>query len=427
MPSVVTTDSDGLAFGGASLRKIACEFGTPFFVYDGDAIRCKVESLFSQFCYRPFRVHYSIKANPLVGLITLLRDSGVSFDACSRGDLAAALAAGCNTDEITFVGHGLDGRDYTVLEQARLRSIVADSEEQIRRFARFPDLKSIGLRVNPLLDQNNPKLRSGSAQSRFGIPWQSVPDVARLVTSLGMRVEGLHAHIGSDIVDIEPYMETFERLLAISRLNDSIEWINVGGGYGFTDHLGGKEFNFGQLGESMASMLNQENVKRVRPLEIRVEPGGFLMMDAGLLVCEVVDAKLSGSDESPTRVVTTNTSSNHLMSAVVLGVEHPIWAETTGTRSEHEYVDIAGNLMHAGDVLARHRWLPRLEIGDLVAFGRSGAYTSSRSTTFNGQGRPAEVLVLDGVPRLIRARETPEDLIRLDRAALALASPRADR
>ena len=392
--------------GGVPVERIASTFGTPVFVYDGERIRDRFELLTRSLRHRPLEVYYSVKANPAVGILRLLRTLGARVDVSSPGDLAFAEAAGFRQDEVSFTGCGLAECEYHLVADRPGMDFVADSLQQVARIVTLAPGRPIGLRLNPEIEAGfHPHVRAGSSASRFGLRPYELADAVELASARGCPVVGLHGHLGSDVFEVEPFLELAELLCTVAATLPSVRWLNLGGGLGDPADSDAEGPQLRALDAGLSGIL----ARLPRALRLRVEPGSYLTMSSGLLVARVTDVKPGGA---PDGTVCVDASSNLLVSVLVYDTHHPVWAVRPGEASRT--YDVAGNLMQAGDVLARNRSLPKVAVGDLLAFGRCGAYSSSRSTTFNNRGRPAEVLVLDGEARLLRRREEPADLLRFE-------------
>ena len=394
---------------GVPVEQIATTFGTPVFVYDGGRIRDQFRLLAQELTHRPLEIYYSVKANSAVGILRLLRTFGARADICSSGDLAFAEAAGFAPHEVSFTGSGLTDDEYGLIATRPGMDFVADSLHQLARVVEMAPGRPVGLRLNPAIEAGfHPHVRAGSATSRFGLRLDQISEAVDLAAAWESPIVGLHGHLGSDVFDVTPFLELTRQLCALAAEIPSVRWINLGGGLGNPADPEVDQSQLRALDSGLAEILRLFD----RPLQLRVEPGSFLTMSSGLLVARVTDVKAGPGPDSGT--ICVDASTNHLVSAILYDAHHPVSVVRVPTSDVTMTYDIAGNLMQAGDVLARGRQLPKVEIGDLLAFGRCGAYSSSRSTTFNNRGRPAEVLVLDGSTRLLRRREEPADLLRFD-------------
>jgi diaminopimelate decarboxylase len=262
----------------------------------------------------------------------------------------------------------------------------------------------MGLRVNTgVVAGFHPHVRTGVAGRHFGVPLAEAVAVARAAAAAGATIEGLHCHLGSDILDPGAHLEAAEILLDLSCRLDSIRWVNLGGGYGTPFTEDGDDYDLARLFDGLDE-LRSCNGDRV---DFRFEPGAHICRDAGWLVARVTTSAVGDGIQH----LECDASVNHLAGALLYGTQHPL----TLVDDDHPAgVDcptaagietiVTGNLMQPGDVLAAGSAMPLVRPGALLAFGMAGAYTSVRSTTFNGRPLPAEVWLAEDGTELIRRR-----------------------
>lgn len=391
-------------FAGVSVEALAAEHGTPLYVYDGDLIERRVERMRTALSYRPLRIFYSAKANAAIAIAALARELGLGLDACSPGDLLLARRAGFQRSELTYTGFGTTD-DELRSAAAGAATLVADDLGELVRMAALGITGSVGVRVNPSIDAGfHTHVKAGARDAKFGLPVEDVRSVCARADELGLRVNGLHAHIGSDVLDASVHAGLLRTLAALARDRPELEWINLGGGWGTPRRAGAPEYDWGLIDAAAHDAL-------AGTIELRLEPGGYVLMDAGVLVTRVVGIKPPSPGRMATVAVDTNT--NHVISALLYGAHHPTALVRAGGGETSEY-RVVGNLMQAGDVLVPSVALPQLRQGDLILLGHVGAYSSARAGTFNERPRPAEVLVRNGIATQIRRRETEEDLFARD-------------
>lgn len=405
--------------GDVPVEDLVAVFGSPLYAYDAGVIRARRARIARAVDGLPAGLYYSLKANPALGLVRFLRETGLRADACSPGDLEVARRAGFPSEEIGFVGVSLSPDDVDAVVTTGC-FFTADSIGQLRRYGSHPQRRrdDVGLRVNPDVAAGfHAHVQAGAQSSKFGIHPSEVSDAIRAAAEVGLRVTGLHAHIGSDILDAGPHLEVLRRLLQVGRAVEWLDWVNIGGGYGTPFLEGDEEYPVERLRQEAGRLLAHEQQRRGRPIELRLEPGAYLLMDSGVLLTTVTEVKapVETAAGRTAMFIGVDSSFNHVVSAVIYGTQHPILLGRDATAALDASATVVGNLMQAGDVLARDRWLPSgIVPGDVLVIRKTGAYSSSRSTVFNGRPRPAEVLVDGSDVRLIRRRETPADLLALD-------------
>jgi diaminopimelate decarboxylase len=405
--------------GAVLATDLADTYGTPLYAYDVAIIRRRYRLLASAIPDHPVRVLYSCKANPAVGIVRLLRALGAGLDACSPGDLAVAAAAGHPPNEVSYVGFGTNDAELDTVA-ASGAFFTADSLSEIERYGQRRPGASIGLRINSGVAVGfHAHVQASARTAKFGLHPPQLADALRLTERYDLTVTGLHGHIGSDILDPEPHLDLLSLLVELSRQLPHLEFLNIGGGWGTPFAAGEAEYPLGDFGERAAQLLARAEGERGHAVALRVEPGAYLVMDSGVLLTSVTELKPPvplGNDSTPW-FACVDSSYNHVASAVLYDTHHPITLARRGNENENEneLYHVVGNLMQAGDVLARDRLLPsNLRAGDLLVIEKCGGYSSSRATVFNERPRPAEVLVDSARVTMLRRRETVQDLLRLD-------------
>lgn len=398
-----------IVVGGVPVADLATTFGTPCYVFDAAVVGAAVQSLFRAFRYRPLRVFYSVKAHANVALLQLLRRLEVSADCGSPGDLAFAVAAGFGPMEISYCGHGLTEGELDEVACSGA-TFVAGSISQLDGYLRRRPGANVALRVNCGIEAGfHPTVQAGTATAKFGVQGDELAEAAELARARRGRIVGLHGHLGSDIAEPDPYLELVDALLRLStRHGLDLDFIDLGGGFGVPFTAKEAPFDMDALGAGVDLLLETHNRRRRQPLEVRLEPGSYLIREAGYLltrVTEVIDPV--GAQPG---MISVDSSVNHLPGALYFGAAHPLRISSPAPGPPGMFT-IAGNLMLAGDVLRRGVTLRRPVVGDVAVFGLCGAYTATRASTFNQRPRPAEVLVENGGARLIRRPEGVPDLL----------------
>ncbi len=378
--------------------------GTPLWIIDGTLVDRQMRR-WADLSQLGVRTFYSAKANPALPILHSARLHNVGVDATSAYDIIAAERARIPASNITFCTRHPNRED---LEHAGVAgTVVAGTLRQLELW-RAVGRRTLGLRVNTGIAAGfHRHVQTGAvdATGRFGVPIADAADVVRRARRSGLVLNGLHTHLGSDILRLEPYQEALDRLLELASAVGAVEWINLGGGYGiaFDD---APDFDIAAFGQSVSARNAGTGI------ELRAEPGASIARGAGWLVTSVVDV----SSRAGVQEVTCDTSVNHLPGALLYGTQHPVTAFDAeggpiGVVDEGVPTAIAGVLMQPGDLLGENSQLPPLRAGALLAFGLAGAYTSVRATTFNGRPLPAEAwLGADAEIVVTRPRRTAREL-----------------
>jgi diaminopimelate decarboxylase len=400
--------SDALVCDGVSLEEAAGRHGTPLYVYSRAAVEEAYAAYDRAFASVPHRVCYALKANASGAILRILAALGAGADIVSGMEMRAALGAGFPADRIVFSGVGKTDAEIDLGVEQRVGVFNAESEAEIARIAAAASGRGrsarVALRVNPDIDpRSHPYISTGLRENKFGTDIALAPEILARARSLaGVRIVGLQCHIGSQITDLRPLGESARELAALSRrLLDqgfALETIDIGGGLG-VDYDGAG----GLTPSSLAARVLPE--LQALPLTVLLEPGRSLVARAGVLLTRVLDVK---QNRGRTFVV-VDAGMNDLLRPALYGAFHRIEPVTLRGRPDIR-VDVVGPVCETADFLARDRDLPAVVPGELLAVRDAGAYGFAMSSTYNMRPRAAEALVEEGTARLIRRRETFEDL-----------------
>jgi diaminopimelate decarboxylase len=403
-----------------ALAKVASAVGTPTYVYSTAAIRNQYRALDSALGSVPHRIHYSVKANGNLAVLQLLCRLGAGVDIVSGGELYRARLAGFTGDDVVFSGVGKTAAEIVQALRARVRLINIESDAELAvvaaEAARLGVTAPVALRVNPEVHVSSPHayIRTGERGTKFGIAYDDARAVAHASRALpGVRLEGLDMHLGSQIAGTEPYADGVERLLSLYRELaadgfDSLRYLDVGGGLAVT---------YDEEVPTDASAFAAVVAAAVAPtgLTLLVEPGRFLVGNAGVLLTRVLYRKHTGGKT----YVVTDAGMNDLLRPSHYAAYHhiePVIANRTRARST---VDIVGPVCESGDFFALDRELEDVRAGDLLVIRSAGAYGYAMASNYNARPRPAEVLVDGTRYAIVTARETYEDLVRREQSTLA--------
>jgi diaminopimelate decarboxylase len=397
---------------GVSLVEAARRFGTPLYVYSRAAIEERWTSYEHAFASVPHRICYAVKANGNGAILRLFAGLGAGADIVSGGEMLAALRAGFPPERIVFAGVGKTDTELVLGLDRGIGEFNAESEEEVRRLAGMASARGtvarVSLRVNPDIDpRSHPYISTGLREAKFGVDIAVAPDILRRVRVLpGVTIGGLQCHIGSQITDLEPMAAAAQALASLSRrlLDEgfALRTIDLGGGLGL-DYEGRGVPGPAALAERLRPALEG------LPLTLVLEPGRSLLGGAGILLTRVLYIKESRDK----RFVVVDAGMNDLLRPALYGAHHRIEPVTPRGRAV-ETVDVVGPVCETSDFLARGRDIEASEPGDLLAVRDAGAYGFAMSSNYNMRPRAAEALVEDGDARLVRRRETFEDLVRTE-------------
>jgi diaminopimelate decarboxylase len=404
-----------LSIDGVPSTQLADEYDTPLFVYSENRIRTNVNLLKKavQKHYPKTRILFACKSNTSIGILEVLRSEGVEIDAVSPGETFLALAAGFSPEEILYTGTSVRDDELRYLLDAGIRLNI-DSVSQMSRLLQLGVPETVSVRINPEVGAGHHEhVITAGPDVKFGV-WESqAPEAYQLALDAGVSSFGIQMHIGSGIMDVSNFIKAVNRLLEIAKhVQDEVgitfDFIDIGGGIGVPYKPGEEEVDIDAFFERLFGFMK----KRMDELglgepEIWLEPGRYLVAEAGVLLTRVTTLKTSPGKE----FVGVDAGFNTLIRPAMYGSYHHIHSASGLDEPTQEYT-VYGPLCESGDIFARDRMIPRVEEGDLLAIMNAGAYGFSMSSHYNSRPKAAEVIALDGKSRLIRERETLDDLLR---------------
>ena len=402
------------------LARLAEEFGTPLYVYSATAIRSRFTAFDRAFGRAAHTVCYSVKANSNLSVLKLLAQLGCGFDIVSGGELERVLKANRQAARrIVFSGVGKTAREIDAALRAGILMFNVESEGELRSLAaRAQVLRKparMAVRVNPDVPaETHPYISTGLHQHKFGVPLETARELYRLASQeTWLEVAGVSAHIGSQILDVAPFRAAVARMAELVRelrgMGLRIRYLDAGGGLGIHYHhpVPGTHISFAERAREYARAVQEP--LRGAGLHLLLEPGRALIAPAGALLTRVVYQKQNDGK----RFLVVDAAMNDLIRPSLYGAHHeilPVLRDAAAT--PRVAYDVVGPVCETGDFFARDRDLPPIEPGDLLAVMDAGAYGMSLSSNYNSRPRAAEVLVEGKQAKLIRRRETMQDLCR---------------
>jgi diaminopimelate decarboxylase len=409
---------------GVPLKRLVERFGTPLYVYSASTIRERLRAFEHAFRRIPHTVCYAVKANSSLGILRLLAGRGCGFDVVSGGELERILRVdGRASKKVVFSGVGKTAEEIHAALKAGVLLFNVESEAELWRLAecaaRTRERARIALRVNPDVPANtHPYISTGLHQHKFGIPLGEARKLyARASGTRYLRVDGVSVHIGSQITDVEPFALAMERVAELVRMlkadGHRIRYVDAGGGLGIP-YQGEDPRQFAEQAAEYAAAL----WRPLRGLQIHLllEPGRTIVGPAGALVTRVLYRKTNG----PKKFVVVDAAMNDLVRPSLYDAYHEIVPVRIAAINQdadsprRETVDVVGPICETGDFFARGRELPVAADGDLLAILDAGAYGMVLTSNYNTRLRPPEVLVDGKAVKLIRRRETMDDLLRTE-------------
>ncbi len=400
-------------FGNSNPVEIIEKYGTPLFVYNENILRKRCRDLKGLVSYPRFTVNYSPKANSNVELLKIVRSEGLKVDAMSPGEIYVNLMAGFQPQEIFYISNNVsrDEMEYAIQSQVK---ISVDSVSQLEMFGQLNPGGKVAFRINPGVGAgHHEKVTTGGLKTKFGIEISQVPDVKKIAKKYRLHIIGINQHIGSLFMDGEPYLESVGNILDVAREFDDLQFVDLGGGFGipYRKQANESRLDLKILGNQLSEILIPWAHTYGKEIEFKVEPGRYIVAESSILLGSVHATKTNYG----IKYIGTDLGFNVLLRPAMYNSHHDVEIyRKSGIPSEkEEVVRIVGNICETGDIIAKDRNLPEIFEGDILGILDSGAYGFSMSSNYNNRLRPAEVMVnSDGSNRLIRRRDTLEDLVR---------------
>jgi diaminopimelate decarboxylase len=415
LPEILENRDGELQIDGVSTIELAKKYGTPLYVISEAAIRAKYRNMFHALSseYQKIRIFYSAKANTSLSVLRILRDEGAYVDSVSPGEVFLALKSGFPSEKILFTGTSVTDDELRFLLDSGVK-INVDSISELGRLLNMATPDFISIRVNPEIGAGHHEhVITAGKQSKFGLWEDDLLKAYGIAKAHGVRQFGLQMHIGSGILNIEPFTLAVERLLQIGKrvhdtLNIPLDLVDIGGGFGVPYRPEEKALDVGLFSDKILSLIKQRLEEyRLGEPALGFEPGRYIVAEAGILLSAVNTIKTTPFK----KYAGIDAGFNTLIRPAMYGSYHHIVVANKMNENPCEVYDIAGPLCESGDILGRDRRLPELQEGDLLAILNAGAYGFSMSSQYNSRPRPAEILVNRGRYALVRDRETLDDLL----------------
>ncbi|BDU17188.1 diaminopimelate decarboxylase [Lysobacter auxotrophicus] len=398
-------------FPPAELDAIARQIQTPYYAYSVQAIRARIASLQNAFRGLDVRICYAVKANSNLAILQLMALHGVGADIVSLGEMQRSLKAGIPAERIVFSGVGKIAEEIDAALAAGVWRFNVESADELQLLQRVACSRGVcaraAVRINPDVDaRTHAKISTGKAENKFGV---SIDEARRWFADAAsldhVQLDGLHAHIGSQILDLEPFRLALQRVEAFRRelveAGHAIASVDIGGGLGVVYRPGI---------DTPIEIADYAALVRDTFAEFKgtlaLEPGRWLVAEAGVLVTRAIRVK-HGTDR---QFLVVDAAMNDLLRPSLYDAWHQI-VPLHGRDEPDVAYDVVGPVCETGDTFAQGRAMPRCEAGDLLMIGGAGAYGASMGSTYNSRPLPAEVLLDDGRYAVIRRRQTIAEMM----------------
>jgi diaminopimelate decarboxylase len=396
-----------------AVHDLAVRYGTPLYVYSRDQIVENFNRVASAFQALNAHIHYSVKANANGAILKLLRELGSGFDVVSGGELFRVLRIGADPSTVVFAGVGKTEYELAYALDTHVGWINVESSQELELLDRLATERNarpqVALRINPAVDADTHRhIATGGHRSKFGIDLDEAQFILQNTDRYPhLDIDGLHTHIGSQLASPGATIDAVKRVLELTYLH-SIRLLDIGGGFPVAYQPDDHFPEPGIFAEALTRLLSSPGVPRPLP-QVAIEPGRSIIADGGALIAEVQYVKMRAGH----RIIVTDASMTELLRPALYEAYHHIVA-VDADEPANTLADVVGPVCESADQLGTNRAMPEVQRGDQLLILSAGAYGSSMASNYNSRLRPAEVMVEGSTHRLIKKRETWEDLIALE-------------
>jgi len=383
------------------------KYGSPLYVYDAEKIISQYNHITNAFAdVKNLKLNYAIKANSNVSILKLFKKLNSGIDTVSIQEVQLGLEAGFDPEHIIFTPNGVSLKE--IEDAAKLGvQINIDNISILEQFGHHNPTTPVCIRINPhIMAGGNHKISVGHIDSKFGISIHQLPLIKRVVENTGMRINGIHMHTGSDILDIDVFIAATEILFNAATEFENLEFIDFGSGFKVPYKEGDISTNIKELGEKLSTRFNEFCKEYGKNLTLMFEPGKFLVSEAGSFLVHVNVVKQTTS----TVFASVDSGFNHLIRPMMYDSYHHIH-NISNPNGRERYYSVVGYICET-DTFGSNRRISEISEGDVLCFNNAGAYCFSMSSNYNSRYKPAEVFIYEGKDYLIRKQETFEDLLK---------------
>ncbi len=388
-------------------KDIANKYGSPIYVYDAKIISAQYRRLVSSFSkIKSLKICYAAKALSNISILSFIRSLGAGLDTVSIQEVKLGIEAGFHPDSIIYTPNGVSLEEIEEVSSMGVR-INIDNLSLLEQFGAKHPNKPVCIRINPhIMAGGNSKISVGHIDSKFGISVHQIPHILRIVKNTQMKINGIHMHTGSDILDIDVFLNASEILFETAKNFKNLEFIDFGSGFKVPYFDGDVETNIEELGLKLTQKFKSFSREYGREIELVFEPGKFLVSQAGYFIAKVNVIKQTTS----TVFAQLDTGFNHLLRPMLYGSHHEI-ENISNPNGKKRFYSVVGYICET-DTFGNNRKISEISEGDYLLFKNCGAYCYNMSSNYNSRYRPAEVFLIDSKSYLIRKRETIKDILR---------------
>ena len=395
-----------LLSGGVDPLELVEQYGCPLYVYDSAVIERQYKRITEAFKVKNLRINYACKALSNINILKLFKELGAGLDTVSVQEVELGIRAGFAPQDIIYTPNCVSLEEIQEAVAFGVK-INIDNISILEQFGQAHLDIPVCIRINPhIMAGGNHKTSVGHIDSKFGISIHQMPLVHRVIEATGLKVEGVHMHTGSDILDPDVFLFGAEIMLKIAKEFPDLEYLDFGSGFKVPYKEGDIETNIEELGEMISERFNEFCKEYGRDLCLMFEPGKFLVSDSGSFLVQVNVVKQTTS----TVFAGIDSGLNHLIRPMFYNSFHRI-TNVSKPGGRARFYTVVGYICET-DTFGINRRIAEINEGDILCIHNAGAYCFSMASNYNSRFRPAEVLIYKGKPHLIRQRETMEDLLR---------------
>ena len=387
------------------LQLAAKQFGTPAYIYNASKIESQYHRLTKSFnTVKNLKINYAVKASSNLSILRYINHLGAGIDTVSIQEVLLGIKAGFKPEKIIFTPNGVSITEIKNVSKMGV-NINIDNLNMLEQFGSlYPEIP-VCIRINPhVMAGGNNKISVGHIDSKFGISIHQIPLLLRIVKNTNIKVNGIHMHTGSDILDIEVFIHASEILFDVASKFEDLEFIDFGSGFKVPYYPGDNETNVEELGVKLSKRFNDFCKEYGKELTLVFEPGKFLVSEAGHFLCSVNSIKQTTS----TVFAQVDSGFNHFVRPMMYGSNHHIENISNPNDTERFY-SVVGYICET-DTFATNRRISKINEGDVLCFKNAGAYCFSMTSNYNSRYKPPEILFINNKFIEIRKRETIEDL-----------------
>ena len=389
------------------LLQLAKKHGSPLYVYDTDKIASQYNRITNAFSgVKNVKINYAVKALSNITILKIFNQLDAGLDTVSVQEVQLGLAAGVLPENIIFTPNGVSLEEIEVVAELGVQ-INIDNLSILELFGQKHPTIPVCVRINPhVMAGGNSKISVGHIDSKFGISMHQVPLIKRVVENTNMRINGIHMHTGSDILDIDTFLRATEILFDVANQFENLDFIDFGSGFKVPYKEGDISTDIEQLGKQLTKRFNDFCKDYGKELTLMFEPGKYLVSESGFFLAKVNVIKQTTS----TVFAGVDSGFNHLVRPMMYDSYHHI-TNISNPKGRERYYSVVGYICET-DTFGNNRRINEITEEDILCFHNAGAYCFSMASNYNSRFKPAEVMVYNGKDYVIRKRETFDDILR---------------